>query len=150
MIPCYVLAGRAAISATMGVATTAPVGYTPWFAVMRVLHLAHATGSINALGLIAFVGLAVILLWRMPSGPVNFPAVRVALAVTLAWLLVTPQQHSWYFAMIFPLVAVMPAQQAGLDRGRLVPPPVPGLNCHVSMPVTQVHPVWLSRSRQKR
>ena len=107
LIPGYLLAGRAAMSATMGVATMRPVGYTPWFAVIRVLHLAHAVSSINALALIAFLALAVILLRRMPPGPIDLPAVRGALAMTLAWLLVTPQQHAWYFAMIFPLVAVM-------------------------------------------
>jgi hypothetical protein len=141
--PCYVLAGRAAISATMGVATMAPVGYTPWFAVMRVLHLAHATGSINALGLVAFIVLAVILLWRMPSGPVDFPAVRVALAAALAWLLVTPQQHSWYFVMIFPLVAVMPPSR--LDWIAVAGASV---SAWADLPrlysVTQLHPAWLS------
>ena len=142
VIPSYLLAGRAALSATMGVATMRPVGYTPWFAVIRVLHLAHAISSINALGLIVFVILAIILLWRMPSGPLDFPAVRGALAVTLAWLLVTPQQHAWYFAMIFPLVAMMPlsrldwiavasasaAAVAALPRLYAVPDP---------------HPAWL-------
>jgi hypothetical protein len=141
--PCYVLAGPAAISATMGVAAMSPVDYTPWFAVTRVLHLAHETSSINALALIAFVVLAVILLWRMPSGPVGFPAVRVALAVTLAWLLMTPQQHPWYFAMIFPLVAVMPASRldwivvAGAAASAWAE--LPRLYA-----VAQLHPAWLN------
>jgi hypothetical protein len=111
VVPCYALVGRAGISATMGVATMAPVGYVPWFAVIKVLHLTQATGSITTLGLIAFMVLAVILLWRMPLGSQDFPAVRVALAVALAWLMVSPQQHPWYYAMIFPLLAVMPASR---------------------------------------
>lgn len=32
-----------------------------------------------------------------------------ALAVSLAWLVFSPQQRPWYDAMIFPLVALMPA-----------------------------------------
>ena len=111
VIPSYVLAGRAASSATIGVATMAPVGYLPWFAVIKVLHMTGATSSITTLGLVAFVVLASILLWRMPRGPRDLPAVRVALAMALAWLMVSPQQHPWYYAMIFPLLAVMPASR---------------------------------------
>ena len=142
VIPGYLLAGRAALSATMGVATMRPVGYTPWFAVIRVLHLAHAISSINALGLIAFVILAVILLWRMPSGPLDFPAVRGALAVTLAWLTVTPQQHAWYFAMIFPLVAMMPLSRldwiAVASASTATVAALPRLYA-----VPDLHPAWL-------
>jgi hypothetical protein len=142
VIPGYLLAGRAALSATMGVATMRPVGYTPWFAAIRVLHLAHAIRSINALGLIAFVILAIILLWRMPSGPVDFPAVRAALAVTLAWLTITPQQHAWYFAMIFPLVAVMPLSR--LDWIAIAGASVAAV---AALPrlytVPDLHPAWL-------
>jgi hypothetical protein len=52
-----------------------------------------------------------VLLWRLPAGPLDFPAVRVALALTLAWLITSPQQHPWYFAMVFPLLAVVPASR---------------------------------------
>ena len=34
---------------------------------------------------------------------------RVAFAVTLAWLIAAPQQRPWYLAMIFPLLAVIQA-----------------------------------------
>jgi hypothetical protein len=142
VIPGYLLAGRAGMSATMGVATMRPVGYTPWFAAIRVLHLTHAIASINALGLIAFVLLAVILLWRMPSGPLDFPAVRGALAVTLAWLTVTPQQHAWYFVMIFPLAAVMP--QSRLDWIAVASASTAAV---AALPrlytVPDLHPAWL-------
>jgi hypothetical protein len=111
LVPGYELAGRPAISASMGVATLAPVAYTPWFAVARALDWPHAGVRIDTLGLIGFAVLGMILLWRMAPGPPDFPAVRVALAVALAWLIVTPQQHPWYFALVFPLLAVMPASR---------------------------------------
>jgi hypothetical protein len=109
LVPAYLVAGRTAISATVGVATMAPVGYTPWFAVARLLYLIHVSLSINLLGLAGFILLAPFFLWRLPQAPPEFAAVRAALAVTLAWLIAAPQQRPWYLAMIFPLVAMLPA-----------------------------------------
>jgi hypothetical protein len=45
----------------------------------------------------------------MPAGPAEFPAVRPALALLLAWLILSPQQRTWYDVMLFPLLALMPA-----------------------------------------
>jgi hypothetical protein len=109
LTPSYLIAGRSAISATESVATMAPVGYTPWFAVARLLYLIHVSLSINLLGLAAFIFLAPFFLWRFPQGPPELAGLRVALAVTLAWLVSAPQQRPWYFAMIFPLVAMTQA-----------------------------------------
>jgi hypothetical protein len=67
---------------------------------------------IDALGVIAFVA---ILLWRMPAGPPSLPVARPALALTLAWLMVSPQQRHWYDAMLFALPAMDASHQAGLD-----------------------------------
>ena len=144
-IPCYLLAGRASITAVVGRATGTQVDYVPWYAVARALHWHDPTARINALGLIGFVLLGLILVWRMPSGPSDFPAVRVALAVVLAWLIVSPQQRPWYDAMIFPLLALMPATRldwivliraaAGALGG------LPPLVHH-----SEFHPVWLSEA----
>jgi hypothetical protein len=109
LVPAYLIAGRSAISATVSVATMAPVGYTPWFAVARLLDLIHVSLSINLLGLAAFIFLAPFFLWRLPRVPPEVAGARVALAVTLAWLISAPQQRPWYFAMIFPLVAMTQA-----------------------------------------
>jgi hypothetical protein len=54
-----------------------------------------------------------LLLWRLPAGPRDLPALRPALALTLAWLVCSPQQRPWFDAMIFPLLALMPA--SGVD-----------------------------------
>ena len=109
LVPSYLLAGRDAISASIGVSTMAPVPYTPWFIPARLFGLPYAW--IDALGLLSFPVLAVILLWRMPVGSRSFAAVRVSLALSLALLIASPQQEPWYYVMIFPLLAVVPASR---------------------------------------
>ena len=109
LVPFYLVAGRAALSASISVSTIAPVAYTPWFILARLFGLPDAW--IDTLGLSGFTVLAVILLWRMPIGSRNFTAVRVALALSLAWLIASPQQEPWYYVMVFPLLAVVPASR---------------------------------------
>jgi alpha-1,6-mannosyltransferase len=104
LIPSYLIAGRAAINATVGLTALSPTG--PWRAASRIFGLQH---SANTLGLIACAILAVILLWCMPAGPLGLPAIRIALALALALVVLSPQQTAWYDAMIFPLLAIMPA-----------------------------------------
>ncbi len=46
-------------------------------------------------------------------------AVRVALAVGIAWTVVTPVYFPWYEAMLFPLLALVPASRLdGIEIGR--------------------------------
>ena len=106
LVPAYLLAGRAAISATVGLTGHWPVG--PWSTVAAHLGWQHEFVRTNTLGLIASAVLAVILLWRMPAGPRDLPAVRISLALALGLLILSPQQAAWYDAMIFPLLAVFP------------------------------------------
>jgi hypothetical protein len=107
VIPAYLLAGRAAITATAGLTGVAPIG--PWSVVARILGWQHRMATVNTAGLIASAALAVILVWRLPAGPRDLPAVRLALALALALLVLSPIQTAGYDAMIFPLLAVMPA-----------------------------------------
>jgi hypothetical protein len=55
--------------------------------------------------------LAVLLARRLPPGPRELPAVRVTLAISLAWLVTTPIYHTWYDALVFPLIALMPVSR---------------------------------------
>lgn len=118
VVPCYLLAGRAAVTGVVSRASGVPVPYQPWQLLTRALALHHTTNFSNAVALCAFAVLAPVLLWRLPSGsanpsgsasPAGLPFVRPVLAVSLAWLICTPQQRPWYDAMIFPLLALMPA-----------------------------------------
>ena len=105
LIPSYLIAGLAATNATIGITAVSPTG--PWLTAARILGLRYS--ATNTLGLIACAMLAVILLWRMPAGPSGLPAIRTALALALALVVLSPQQAASYDAMIFPLLAIMPA-----------------------------------------
>ena len=107
LIPSYLLVGRAAISATLGLTNVSPSG--PWRDAAHVLGWTYDYGRINTLALIGAAALAAILLWRLPAGPRDLPAVRVALALALGLLICSPLQAASYDAMLFPLLAVMPA-----------------------------------------
>jgi hypothetical protein len=123
VLPGYLWAGPAAVTAVLSRAGGALDGYQPWQLLARVLGMGSgSTNFINAVGLCAFVLLAPVFLWglssswRAPAGlssgwhtPTGLPFVQPVLAVSLAWLICTPQQRPWYDAMIFPLLAVLPA-----------------------------------------
>jgi hypothetical protein len=52
-----------------------------------------------------------LLLRRLPDGAVDRPAVRPALALSVAWLLGWPYQRPWYDAMALCLLALFPASR---------------------------------------
>jgi hypothetical protein len=53
--------------------------------------------------------LAVLLLWRMPPGDRLRPALRPALALTVAWLFIWPYQLPWYDAIFICILVLSPA-----------------------------------------
>jgi hypothetical protein len=109
LIPCYLWAGRAAVTALAGRAAGTQALYDPWRLAGDAVGLQLPDGAVNVLGALGTVILAVILLRRLPDGPASYPFARPALALTLAWLITTPQQRPWYDAALFPLLALMPA-----------------------------------------
>lgn len=112
LAPSYLLGGRAAVAALVSRATSGPDVYQPWRLVTRALGLDTANvipRFDNAVALAATVILAIVLLWRLPPGWSAAACARPALAVSLAWVFCSPQQRPWYDAMIFPLLALMPA-----------------------------------------
>lgn len=60
---------------------------------------------------LAFIGLALLLLWRLPDGPPDMPAIRPALAITLSWLFLWYYTLPWYDTMSIGLLAVYPASR---------------------------------------
>jgi hypothetical protein len=56
-----------------------------------------------------FCAMAALLLWRLPAGDPVRPAIRPAVAVSLAFLLVWPYQLPWYDAMIICVLVLYPA-----------------------------------------
>jgi len=78
-----------------------------WHDLTRFIGDGRADAVTNVAGLLACGALALVLLWRLPQEPPGLPGVRVALALTLAFLIASPYQQAWYDAMLFPLLAVM-------------------------------------------
>jgi hypothetical protein len=63
------------------------------------------------IAVVAFLALAALLLWRMPAGDLLRPALRPALALSVAWLFIWPYQLPWYDAMIICVLVLYPASR---------------------------------------
>jgi hypothetical protein len=89
---------------------------------------------------LGFVALALLLLWRLPDGPPGMPAIRPALAVSLAWLFLWYYQLPWYDTMAIGLLAVYPASRLDwVVIGQFT------VATFANMPglVLSLHPLWL-------
>jgi hypothetical protein len=144
LVPSYLLAGRHALTSLATKGAAGPVDlYEPWQLLYRLLPWPSPSQRIDVIAAVAAVALAALLLWRMPNGPPGQPAVRVALALTLAWLATSPQQRPWFDAMIFPLLVLMPATRLDwIALGRLVvasAAELPGITYY-----TGLRPHWLA------
>ncbi len=60
---------------------------------------------------VLFGAVAVLLLRRLPDGVPALPAVRPALAISLAWLFIWPYELPWYDSMALCLLALYPASR---------------------------------------
>ena len=67
--------------------------------------------GLELLAALGCVAMAALLAWRLPAGPAYLPAIRPALVLMVAWLLVWPLQRPWYDAIAFCLLAVFPASR---------------------------------------
>ena len=91
---------------------------------------------------LAFVALAMLLLWRLPDAAGGLPAIMPALAISIAWLFIWYYQLPWYDTMAIGVLAVYPASRLDwLVTGQLTAATValmPGAT-------TALHPHWVSR-----
>jgi hypothetical protein len=111
LIPGYLIYGHDAITATTSGLASGEQPDLLWHEAARLLGWQHSAATTNTVGLLASVVLAAILLWRMPPGPRDLPAIRVALALTLGLLVASPKQYASYDAMLFPLLAAFPVSR---------------------------------------
>jgi hypothetical protein len=115
LLPGYAVAGWPAVKALT--ARTQGVTIDNFYQLLYPpFRLATATSAPSGLVPVAaglVICLAVVTLWRLPH-PAEFtdlPAVRPALALSLAWLFAWPFQRPWYDVMIVCLLVLYPASK---------------------------------------
>jgi len=113
LVPGYLLAGRPAVKALAGRAQGATIDNFYQLLDPSLRTSASAVSSSTGLvvvSIVATVAMAALLWWRLPA-PAGFdelPAIRPALALSLAWLFVYPFQRPWYDVMAICLIALYP------------------------------------------
>jgi hypothetical protein len=113
LIPGYALAGKPAVKALAGRAQGATIDNLYQLLDPSLRRTVTATSTPTGLVVISVVltiGFAVLLWWRLPApaGFEDLPAIRPALALSLAWLFVYPFQRPWYDVMAICLIALYP------------------------------------------
>jgi len=85
-----------------------------------------------AIAVVLAVGMAILVLRRLPEGAPTRPAIRPTIALSAAWLSIWPYQLPWYEAMIICLLVLYPASRldwlviAMITAGTLPNIPAPG------------------------
>jgi hypothetical protein len=108
LFPSYAWFGSPAVKALLSRDTAASVDN---FYQLFVGSHGNAIPQQLLLAALLFGAVAAALLWRLPDGVPALPAVRPALAVSLAWLFFWPYQLPWYDAMVLCLLALYPASR---------------------------------------
>jgi hypothetical protein len=113
LIPGYLVAGKPAVEALKGRAQGATIDNLYQLVDPSLRNTATAVSSSTGLVVVSVVltiALAALLWWRLPA-PAGFgdlPAIRPALALSLAWLFMYPFQRPWYDVMAICLIALYP------------------------------------------
>jgi hypothetical protein len=117
------------------------VGADSFYGLISPSFKSHLPSGMTMLVYLACIGLALLLLWRLPDGPPDLPAIKPALACSLTWLFLFYYTLPWYNTMAIGLLAVYPASR--LDWAVIGQfafstfANVPGL-------VFSLHPQWVS------
>jgi hypothetical protein len=142
LVPGYLIAGRSALTDLVWRSGNLVTFDSFW----RLFYAPFGYGSeptgLEPAAVVACLAMAALLAWRLPPGPRGLPAIRPALVLTLAWLLIWPLQRPWYDAIAFCLLAVFPASR--LDWLMLVRA-VPTAMAVATGAGVGVHPNWTSR-----
>jgi hypothetical protein len=143
VLPTYAMAGKLAVASVLSEGGRGFSTYQPWQLVARFVPSFGTLSRTDTAAIAASVLLAAFLLWRMPAGLAQFPAVRPALALILAWLILSPQQRAWCDVMIFTLLALMPATK--LDWIALARAAVTAIAQLPGVTTPATNPLWLQR-----
>jgi hypothetical protein len=113
LVPSYALAGKDAITVLFNRG-----GQVTWdnlyqFAWRRPFNIdpMNAPRDLTDIAWLLVLGLAALLLWRLPRVTPQWPAVPVALSLSMAWILLFPFQRPWYDVMVIGLLALYPASR---------------------------------------
>ena len=111
-IPSFALSGTAAISVYFkrGNGVTWDNLYQVFWRPFR-LNASYEPNRLTDIAAVLTVGLAVLLIMRLPQRTPRWPAVPLALALSLAWIFLWPFQRPWYDVMIIGLLALYPASR---------------------------------------
>ncbi len=126
LVPGYAIAGWPAVRALAARTQGATWDNFYQFVYRPFGYTASATSAPPGLviaGAVLTACLAALTLWRLPDpdGFACLPAVRPALALSLAWLFAWPFQRPWYDVMVICLLALYPASRIdGVILARLL------------------------------
>jgi hypothetical protein len=109
LVPGYLIAGPHALSDLMVRSSNLVTFDSFWRLFYPPFGYESMPAGLELLAALGCLVMAGLLTWRLPPGPPQLPAVRPALVLMLAWLLVWPLQRPWYDAIAFCLLAVYPA-----------------------------------------
>ncbi|HEY7881692.1 MAG TPA: hypothetical protein VID31_12640, partial [Streptosporangiaceae bacterium] len=112
--PAYLAAGTAAIRVLVtrsGGITWDTMYQLFWRPVLGYTHFSVSSvpPHLQLVAYLLFAGVALLALLRLPDRTPGLPAVAPALALSLAWLFVTPFQRPWYDVMAVCLLALYSA-----------------------------------------
>lgn len=113
LIPSYAIAGKAAITVLFARGNQVTWDNLYQFAWRRPFDInpMNAPADLTDVAAVLMLGLAVLLLWKLPRATPQWPAVPVALSLSLAWIFLWPFQRPWYDVMIIGLLALYPASR---------------------------------------
>jgi hypothetical protein len=109
LVPGYLIAGRPALSDLLSRSSNLVTFDSFWRLFYAPFGYSSEPAGLEQIAVVACLAMAALLAWRLPPGPRGLPAIRPAMALTLAWLLMWPLQRPWYDAIAFCLLAVFPA-----------------------------------------
>ncbi len=111
LVPGYVIAGPQALADLVRRSGNLVTFDSFWRLFYPSFGYSGMPAGLELIAAVACVAMAGLLAWRLLPGPSQLPAVRPALVLMLAWLLIWPLQRPWYDAIAFCLLAVFPASR---------------------------------------
>ena len=140
LVPAYAWIGPAIFRSLAG--RQGKVGADTFYQVFSDSFRNSLPAAMTLVAELAFIALAVAMLWRLPDATAGMPAIQPALAISIAWLFIWYYQVPWYDVMAIGLLAVYPASR--LDwavMGQLTA----GTIALMPGTVLPLHPHWLAR-----